>query len=68
MGKVYKLENEIFVLIHRKNNDNDFDYFRLDVDIKLNDKQFIDFIIENTVIFVQNDKISYVALYNIDRL
>jgi len=68
VGKVYKLKDEIFVLIYRKNNENDFDYFRLDVEIKLKDKQFIEFIIENIVINVQDDKISYVALYNTDRL
>lgn len=68
VGKIYKLQDEFFVLIHRENYKNDFDYFRLDVEIKLKEKKFIDFIIENIVIYVQDNQISYVALYNIDRL
>jgi hypothetical protein len=55
-------------LIQRKSNEYDFDFFSLDLEIKLKDKQFIDFLVENILIFVQDGKISYVALDNIDRL
>lgn len=68
VGRIYYFENQMFVLVFRKDHIRDCDFFSLNVEIKLKDKKLVAFFEENLLVYSDGHRIHYVALDNIDRL
>lgn len=66
--RIYFLEQQIFVLVYRKDHIRDCDFFSINAEIKLKGAKMVSFFEENLLIFSDANKINYVALDNIDRL
>ena len=68
IARIYFIEQQIFVLVFRKDHVRDCDFFALSAATKMKGQKFVSFLEENLLIFSDGQKINYVALNNIDRL